>query len=660
MRVARGHYMYTVQTLALALVLAPPCYAIMAAGVPEEEHQRLPTHIHPFLPHLIPFVLQEVARAAKAKLKKRGGAGARGETRGGCLGYSPICSSCSPAGSPCGLYSVAGGGSSSQGQGEEAGRSRSEGGFPRDVKEGGDGRSTMSGEVSGVVWKDCWGGVGVYLSSPPHASAFTHFSFVCTRSLPSTPATPLPPVFPLPLPPHFRTSEATRTSSRHDRSKKSAWSNALSSSASKKAQHGRPQLHERITETGGDTPLDLLGLAGTRRALSAPLLKPTHGTLSSGATGGGAGGGGLKRHRDGGGEGEGERKDAGFEYTEDGKMDVLNETEGGEGGTGGGSGRKGGAKKGVGAGEDDGEGNLDYGVMEDDDVAMGDASLASARAAELAFGRHVRGARGAKGGEGGEGRGGAGAGGGGGRKKARPIQVRPGHSFWASESESTAIRCSAMAPSLRAIRATFVCLSLNLTLCNVFTGRYYTASNLASPATRNPEAKSAEAAAGFVLPSSARSCDEDESINGAKGLLPSLEELTWNPSLCDWELHLLASVPAQQLTTNDRRRQRLNNHRCLLPFIKKGTKLFKLLPPPPPSSPPPPFCDLPSPVRGGKPLLGGADLCALMRLDGGGGEGRTAGGGTGGSLGEVGRARSGGAEEKLTVEKNRSGLEVAP
>ncbi|CAI5481739.1 unnamed protein product [Closterium sp. Yama58-4] len=98
-----------------------------------------------------------------------------------------------------------------------------------------------------------------------------------------------------------------------------------------------------------------------------------------------------------------------------------------------------------------------------------------------------------------------------------------------------------MAPSLRAIRATFVCVSLNLTLCNVFTGRYYTAPNLAPPATRNREVESAEAAAGFVLPSSARSCDEDERINGAKGLLPSLEELTWNPSLCDWELHLIAS-----------------------------------------------------------------------------------------------------------------------
>ncbi|CAI5511733.1 unnamed protein product [Closterium sp. Naga37s-1] len=69
---------------------------------------------------------------------------------------------------------------------------------------------------------------------------------------------------------------------------------------------------------------------------------------------------------------------------------------------------------------DDGEGNLDYGVMEDDDVAMGDASLASARAAELAFGRRIRSGGGATGGggEGGE-RGGAGASGGGGRKKAK-------------------------------------------------------------------------------------------------------------------------------------------------------------------------------------------------------------------------------------------------
>ncbi|CAI7847788.1 unnamed protein product [Closterium sp. NIES-54] len=427
MRVARGHYMYTVQTLALALVLAPPCYAIMAAWVPEEEHQRLPTHIHPFLPHLIPFVLQEVARAAKAKLKKRGGAGARGETRGGCLGYSPICSSCSPAGSPCGLYSVAGGGSSSQGQGEEAGRSRSEGGFPKVVAAGTcgssaavrsaissqrEGRWTMSGRRRAMLPVTGGGGRlggveggrrGGSLAGDVKEGGDGWSTMSGER---------------------VRRQRAAKSASRHDRSKKSAWSNALSSRAGKKAQHGRPQLHERITETGGDTPLDLLDL-------SAPLLKPTHGTLSSGATGGGAAGGGSKRHRDGGGEREGERKDAGFEYTEDaedGKMDVLNETEGGEGGTGGGSGRKGGAKKGVGAGEEDGEGNLDYGVMEDDDMAMGDASLASARAAELAFGRRVRGARGAKGGgEGGEGRGGAGAGGGGGRKKAKANsgQARP-------------------------------------------------------------------------------------------------------------------------------------------------------------------------------------------------------------------------------------------
>ncbi|CAI5984419.1 unnamed protein product [Closterium sp. NIES-65] len=111
-----------------------------------------------------------------------------------------------------------------------------------------------------------------------------------------------------------------------------------------------------------------------------------------------------------------------------------------------------------------------------------------------------------------------------------------------------------MVPSPRAVRATFLCLSLNLTLCNVFTGRYYTATNFAPPATRNREGESPEATAGFVLPSSARSCDEDERTNGAKG---------------------------------------------------------------------------------GKPLLGGEDLCALMRLDGGGGGGRTAEGGTGRSLGEL-------------------------
>ncbi|GJP49963.1 hypothetical protein CLOM_g9120 [Closterium sp. NIES-68] len=204
-----------------------------------------------------------------------------------------------------------------------------------------------------------------------------------------------------------------------------------------------------------------------------------------------------------------------------------------------------------------------------------------------------------------------------------------------------------MAPSLRAIRATFVCLSLNLTLCNVFNGRYYTAPTLPPPASSNianansREGESAESA-GFVLPSSTRICDADEMIIGAEGLLPSLKEHSWNPCLCSWEVDLIASVPAQQMTA-PHRRQRLQDRKCLPPLVRKGTRLFKLLSPPPPSALPPPACDPASPGRGGKLLLGGADLCALMRLDGVGGEARAVGGGAGGGAGN--------SEEKGAAER---------
>ncbi|CAI7759165.1 unnamed protein product [Closterium sp. NIES-54] len=321
--------------------LARRCgHATVAAVVPEE-HQRLLTHIR-----------KEVARAAKAKEKKRGGAGAKGSQAG-------------------------------------------------DGEEGGDGRSTMSGR-SRARTSD-WSHSNLFSDTSADGDFSDDEDYSDAdedeRSMFSG------------------KSRAAKSASRQDGSKKSAWSSALSSRAGKKAQHGRPQLHERITETGGDAPLDLLDLSGTRRALSAPLLKPTRGTPSSAGGAAAGGGGGSKRLRNGGGEREGEGEDSGFEFTEDGKIVVPDETEGGESGRG----RRGGVKKGVGTGgEDDGEGNLDYGVMEDNDVAMGDASLASARAAELAFGRRVRGARGAGGGgEGGEERGGAGAGGGGGRKKAK-------------------------------------------------------------------------------------------------------------------------------------------------------------------------------------------------------------------------------------------------
>ncbi|GJP49962.1 hypothetical protein CLOM_g9119 [Closterium sp. NIES-68] len=213
-----------------------------------------------------------------------------------------------------------------------------------------------------------------------------------------------------------------------------------------------------------------------------------------------------------------------------------------------------------------------------------------------------------------------------------------------------------MAPSLRAIRATFVCLSLNLTLCNVFNGRHYTAPTLPPPASSNiANANSREgesaASAGFVLPSSARSCDEDEMINGAKGLLPSLQELTWSPHLCDWETHLIASVPNQRSKAR-RHLQRVGIRTCLLPLIRKGTRLFKLLPPPSPLAPLPSPCDPPSPGRGGKLLLGGTDLCALMHLDGGS---KGWGGGGGGGAGERRGGRRGVVGDSQTMTEKKGG-----
>ncbi|GJP51365.1 hypothetical protein CLOM_g10520 [Closterium sp. NIES-68] len=96
-----------------------------------------------------------------------------------------------------------------------------------------------------------------------------------------------------------------------------------------------------------------------------------------------------------------------------------------------------------------------------------------------------------------------------------------------------------MAP-LRAIRASFVCLSLNLTLCSLFNGRYFSAPPSALPPvplaaaprspSRAPDARnggSAEEAAGFVLPSSARVCSEDQRKFAISGLTASLHALTW-------------------------------------------------------------------------------------------------------------------------------------
>ncbi|CAI5516608.1 unnamed protein product [Closterium sp. Naga37s-1] len=86
------------------------------------------------------------------------------------------------------------------------------------------------------------------------------------------------------------------------------------------------------------------------------------------------------------------------------------------------------------------------------------------------------------------------------------------------------------------------------------------------------------------------------------------------------------------------------------PWLYEGTKLFKLLSPPSPSAPPPPACGSPSSGRGEKLLLGGADLCALMRADGG--KSGLAGGGRKGAAEESkGELRGAVGSSGATVEK---------
>ncbi|CAI5459737.1 unnamed protein product [Closterium sp. Yama58-4] len=118
-----------------------------------------------------------------------------------------------------------------------------------------------------------------------------------------------------------------------------------------------------------------------------------------------------------------------------------------------------------------------------------------------------------------------------------------------------------MAPP-RAVRASFVCLSLNLTLCSLFNGRYFSApppaalpqATLAPAAPRAPSGApgartggSAEEAAGFVVPSSERECSEEQRGFAIRGLVASLQELTWSPCVSAWEQHLIATVPPQSL-----------------------------------------------------------------------------------------------------------------
>ncbi|CAI5977927.1 unnamed protein product, partial [Closterium sp. NIES-65] len=116
-----------------------------------------------------------------------------------------------------------------------------------------------------------------------------------------------------------------------------------------------------------------------------------------------------------------------------------------------------------------------------------------------------------------------------------------------------------MAPP-RAVRASFVCLSLNLTLCSLFNGRYFSApppaalppAPLGPPAPRAPSGApgartggSAEEAAGFVVPSSERGCSDEQRKFAIRGLVASLQELTWSPCVSAWEQHLIATVPPQ-------------------------------------------------------------------------------------------------------------------
>ncbi|CAI5491366.1 unnamed protein product [Closterium sp. Naga37s-1] len=92
---------------------------------------------------------------------------------------------------------------------------------------------------------------------------------------------------------------------------------------------------------------------------------------------------------------------------------------------------------------------------------------------------------------------------------------------------------------MRAVRATFLCLSLNFTLCSIFNGRHYTGrgslpiggSDVATSAdTRSAGVWASSDASGFVLLDSRQICTHDQWSRATQGLIPSLQALTC-PSL---------------------------------------------------------------------------------------------------------------------------------
>ncbi|CAI7817946.1 unnamed protein product, partial [Closterium sp. NIES-54] len=133
---------------------------------------------------------------------------------------------------------------------------------------------------------------------------------------------------------------------------------------------------------------------------------------------------------------------------------------------------------------------------------------------------------------------------------------------------------------MRAVRATFLCLSLNFTLCSIFNGRHYTGrgslpiggSDVATSAdTRSAGVWASSDASGFVLLDSRQICTHDQWSRATQGLIPSLQALTWSSALCDEELSLLASLPPRPATLHLASLPRTPPApaTCLRPFVRK-------------------------------------------------------------------------------------------
>ncbi|GJP51356.1 hypothetical protein CLOM_g10511 [Closterium sp. NIES-68] len=183
---------------------------------------------------------------------------------------------------------------------------------------------------------------------------------------------------------------------------------------------------------------------------------------------------------------------------------------------------------------------------------------------------------------------------------------------------------------MRAVRATFLCLSLNFTLCSIFNGRHYTGRG-SLPTSGLDDATSAETGSdggwtssdpsGFLLMDSRQICSHDQWSRATRGLIPSLEALTWSSALCEFELRLLAALPPRPASIRAASAGPLADPAatCLRPYVRKGTKLYSLSPPPTPSSTtasstapsaPPPPCHTSSSLPSGR--LAGLDLCVLL------------------------------------------------